>query len=202
MDIADKIGLLPGFGWIAGHSFIETLIICLVITPFGHIIVGYIGESRLIPVTPDKQFLAFMPGDLFLGVMAAMMLSLAHGLPSEQRWYNSISWHVAVLVVALVTATVMTYMEWKGGVYPSRAIFSPSKLYHNGVLYVAYGYVIVTTIVAVLAGSGWSSSFLLALLPGLVWACLVPLDSTIGAKPALKAAHAHVADWHPLWNRQ
>lgn len=30
MDVADKIGLLPGFGWMAGHSFWLTLGLCLI----------------------------------------------------------------------------------------------------------------------------------------------------------------------------
>lgn len=199
MNTADKIGLLPGFGWMAGHDFVLTLVICLLITPVGHLVVGLIGESRLIPLSSDKQFLSFFPGDLFLGAMAAGLLVAAQRLPDKSRWLNATWWHVLVLVLALLIAACMTYVEWKSGVYPSRAIFSPSKIYHNFLLYGGYGYVIIVTLVALIFGAAdrW---WLLVLIPGLVWGVLVVKDNSLSTKEvAEKARHAHVADWAPIW---
>lgn len=199
MDTADRIGLLPSFGWIAGHNFWVTLVICIAITPIGHLVVGMIGESRWVPISPSKQFLSFFPGDLFLAVSVAGMLSLASSIDAGAHWYNATWWHVLVLVGAIVVAILATYGEWKSGVYPTQAIFSPTKLYHNGLLYVGYGYVIVTTLVALLFGGGIEWLLALVLVPAVAWAVLVVLDSTLRPDQAKeKARHAHTENWEFL----
>lgn len=201
MNVADRIGLLPGFGWIAGHNFWVTLVICIIITPIGHLLVGFIGESRVISISPSRQFLSFFPGDLFLAVMVAGLLVRASDLDTSAHWYNATWWHVLVLLCAVVVAVLATYGEWKSGVYSTQAILSPSKLYHNGLLYGGYGYIIVTTLVAVLFGGGADKMLALVLLPGLAWLVLVVLDSTLTPERAKeKAKHAHVSDWEPIWS--
>ena len=201
MSTADKIGLLPGFGWVTDHEFLPTLVICLMITPVGHLVVGLVGESRLVPLSPGMQFLSFFPGDLFLGAMAAGLFVRAQNMPSESRWYNATWWHLLVLIVALLVATGMTYLEWKSGVYPTRAIFSPTKIYHNLLLYGGYGYVITVTLVALAFGSA-KKAWVLVVLPGLVWGVLVVKDNSLSAAEASeKAQHAHVEDWRPIWQR-
>lgn len=207
MDTASKIGLLPGFGWVTGTgNFFLTLMICWLVTPVGMIAVGLICESRMVPLRPSRQFLSFFPGDIFLGVAAAGLLVMARQLPAELRWYNATAWHVIVLVFTALVAVVMTYGEWKSGVYPTRAIFSPTKLYHNILLYVGYGYVIVTTLVAVVAGLSWSSrptfvaGLACCLVPGVIWGVLVVKDNSLStAQSHDKAAHAHVGNWEPFW---
>lgn len=204
MNVADRIGLLPGFGWMADHNFWVALVICIAITPIGHLVVGLIGESRIVPIAPSWQFLSFFPGDLFLGVMAAGLLSLGADVSGGQHWYNATWWHGLVFGSAVIVAVVATYSEWKSGVYPTRAIFSPTKLYHNGLLYIGYGYVIVTTLVAVLFGADISWQLPLVLIPGVIWVILVIKDSTLSAedpeKLEVKARSAHVANWSPIWD--
>lgn len=201
--VAEKIGLLPGFSWTAGHGFWATLAICWCLTPIGHMLVGAIGESRFVPLDSwnGRQFWSFFPGDLFLGWTAALLLVLAQRLPSEPRWYNSTWWHAAVLLGCALVALVLTYGEWKSGAYPTRAILSPTKLYHNGVLYIGFGYVIVSTLVACLFGAPLQS-VLLALVPGIFWVGMLAIDNTPSASDAAeRARHAHVADWRPIWSR-
>lgn len=201
MDTADRIGLLPGFGWMAGHNFWVTLVICIAITPTGHPVVGMVGESRLVPIAPRWQFLSFFPGDLFLAVSVAGMLSLASSIDTGEHWYNATWWHVLVLACAIAIAILATYGEWKSGVYPTQAIFSPTKLYHNGLLYVGYGYVIFTTLFAILAGGGIDWMLALVLVPALIWVGLVIHDSTLRPEQAReKAKYAHVDNWLPIWS--
>lgn len=199
MTTADKIGLLPGFSWIAGHGILLTILLCWLLTPIGHCIVGLVLESRLVPLSPRYQFLSFFPGDLFLGGMAAGLLVLAQHLPSESRWYNATWWHVLVLAVCCVVAGALTWMEYKSGVYPARAMYSPTKLYHNFLLYGGYGYIIVVTLVAVsIAARSWW--LVLVLVPGLVWLALVVMDNSLTPDEAKrKASHAHVENWSPIW---
>lgn len=206
MSTADKIGLLPGFGWLAGHSLLVTVMLCWLLTPAGMMVVGAIGESRIVPLSSDRQFRSFFPGDLFLGLMAAGLLLTAQSLPAQARWYNATWWHVLVLCIAGLVALGMTWLEWKSGVYPTRAIFSPTKLYHNVLLYAGYGYVILTTLVADVAGmrrasfDSWMTLFV-SLAIGGVWLSMVVADNRL-SKDELqkKATSAHVADWTPIWS--
>jgi len=197
---AEKIGLLNGFGWIVGAGFLGTLLRCYALTPVGHLLVGLVLEGRFVPLLPPKQFSSFFPGDLFLGLSVALLITLAGRIPDGTHWYQSTTWHVIVLVVAFIVATLMTYGEWKSEFYPAGAIFSPTKIYHNYVLYVGYGYVAVTTLVAVVFGSNWSWRFAgtlaLCLVPVLIWGSLVKRDDGMSPEKKQEAArHAHVTDW-------
>lgn len=197
MNTAEKIGLLPGFGWMAGFGFVATLLRCWSLTPTGMIVVGIVGESRLIPLSPYHQFTSFFPGDIFLGIAAAGLLVLAQSLPSADRWYSSGWWHGLVLCITLGRAVIMIAMELRKGDDPIRQ-FSPTQLYHSIVLWGGFGYVVIVTLVAVVAGHAWScrlESFLV--LFGLaVWIGCVVYDavSPIGDK----VQSVHVADWHPI----
>lgn len=171
-----------------------------------HNIVGYIGESRWVSWHEDKQFKSFFPGDIFLGLMTAGLLAMALNLTDRESWYNSTGWHVVVLASALGVAGLLTYNEWKEGQYPTRAIFSPTKLYHNFVLYGGYGYVIVTTLVAVSADvlRSWLDVmvFVACLVPGVYWAKFVIDDAKLDPEILrVKSGNAHVADWRPIWSQ-
>lgn len=205
MNTAERIGLPGPFGLLAGHSFLVTLLICWATTPGVMYALAVVLEGRFPSLSLRDQFLSFWPGDLFLGAMAAGLLTLAQRLPDEARWYNSLSWHGLVLCATAVAAIFLTYGEWKSGAYPTRAIFSPTKLYHNGVLYGLYGYVIVVTLVAVIFGSSWSEKlaalFVLVLVPGVIWAALVYKDNTLPPQEKQhKFEQSHTATWKP-WVR-
>jgi hypothetical protein len=205
VSTADKIGLLAGLGWIAGFGFFATLLISWLITPGAMIVIAPIGESRWLPLRREHQFRSFFPGDLYLGLMAAGLLTLADRLPAGERLYNNVWWHAFVFAAACTIAFILTRQEYKGngGVYELGAIFSPTKLYHNGVLYAGYGYVIVTTLMAVVIGSDWTWSFAgwlaLTLLPGVFWLRLVGKDNSLGDEESRrKASTAHDSDWRIL----
>lgn len=200
MGTADTIGLLPGLGWLAGHSFAWTLTLCLFITPVLHVLIGLVFEGRVVPLRPSRQFLSFFPGDVLLGIAVAGMLTQAQKIPGEPRWFNAWWWHVLVLLVALAIAAWMTRAEARDGVYPRRAMLSPTKLYHNFALYGIYGYVAFVTFVAVVCAA-WSWWLLLLVgLPLLLWVGLVVYDNLCSERVRRRrAAYAHVADWRPIW---
>jgi hypothetical protein len=199
VDTALDTGLLPGFRWIVRRRFVWTLLACWLITPVGHCVVGLVLESRWVPLGSDLQFVSFFPGDIFLGLMAAGLLTLAGELRQEARFYNSPWFHAAILIVTMSVAAYLTWGEWQSGFYPDRAIISPTKLYHNIVLYGGYGYVIITALTAVVVQfRGWMLVFVF--LPGIMWAERVVADNSLSPEvAAVKAAHAHVADWEPIW---
>lgn len=207
MNNAEKIGFLPGFGWVAGHSFIETLLLCWLITPGMMYVIGLIGESRLVPWTPKTQFLSFFPGDFFLGTMLTALLMVVKRLPDEQRFYNATWWHILMLAAAITVAVVITVGEYNDpNGYGHRAVLSPTKLYHNILLYGGYGYIIVATLFAVmnwLLGTwSWSTVGLVALclLPGAVWVGLLVFEQRVSDEVKRdRIRYSHVNDWEPIW---
>lgn len=209
MDTADKIGLLPGFGWIAEHNFLVTLIICWSITPGLMFVIAPILESRWLPWTPRTQFLSFLPGDLFMGLMLALLLWFAQRLPGGNHCYNSTWFHLLLIVVTFTVAIVLTKAEYDDpDGYGHRAVLSPTKLYHNIVLYGAYGYVIVATLVAVLiwlistASRNQMGVVGLCLVPGLIWMSLLVLEQRVSEETKQnRLESAHINDWKPIWSR-
>jgi len=203
---AERVGLPEYWVWLTDHGFIATFAYCLIITPGALIIMAPILESRWLPLSPHKQFLSFFPGDMCLGAVAAWLLFLARDLPDEARWYNSTAWHVFVQISALLIAGYLTYGEYIGNLYPKRAVLSPTKLYHNFALYAGYGYMIFTTLIAVLFGSVWTWYFteglVFMVVPGIAWIALVFADNTLPGSLNEKAQYAHVANWHPIWKRR
>lgn len=199
MNTADKIGLLWGFGWIADNSFLWTLFLCLLITPMLHLLVGVILEDRIVPLRPSRQFLSFFPGDIFLGFSATFLLVAAQDLAAQDRWFNQWWVHVILLIVTISAALLATLGELREGIYPRDAVFSPTKLYHNFVLYGGYGYVMLSTFLAVAWGARswmlvWAIVFFLA------WLVLLVVDKSSPRRLICqRAAHAHVADWAPVW---
>lgn len=173
------------------------------ITPIGFILVGVIGEGRLVPLDGARQFKSFFPGDIFLGIATAFMVFAAGFVPASDRWYTSTLFHVAVIAVTFIVAVVMTYMEYADRVYPLAAILSPTKLYHNFVLYTGYGYVASATIIAVIFGVDWSLGVALVIAASLamlgVWVYLVIQDNSLNKHDqSFKAGCAHISDWQFL----
>lgn len=206
MTTADRIGLRGYWAWLTDLPPQLTFLYCIIITPVALMIIAPVLESRWLPLSPHKQFLSFFPGDMLLGEMAAWLLLIARDLPDEARWYNSTIWHALVQISALLIAGYLTYCEYIGGMYPKRAILSPTKIYHNFALYGGYGYLIFTTLIAVLFGSEWTPLFLEELafvfIPGLAWVALLIEDNTLPGSINEKAQYAHVADWRPIWKRR
>lgn len=210
MSGAEKVGLLPGFRWIADHSWLSerwaggnvfvAILICLLIAPVGMWIVQLVFEFTVPSFKPSDNYLSFLYGDPMLAVMTGVLLSLAFKrLPSEPRWYNSASWHIGVLIFMVIVAFVLTWLDYRTGQFTMRELLAPSKLYHNFVLYGPYGYVIVTTLVAYIAGNSWSQfeqrsliGFAAAIGCGVVWLWLVVHDSSLadGTKQSKKQSTA------------
>jgi len=203
MDISERIGLLPHVAWLADRSFVSTMLAFWLVTPIVPMLLACVFESRWLPLRPSRQFLSFFPGDLFLGVMMACLFQAARELPGVRvlpLWF-----HVVLQVVTIVAAVLLWNREKEARIYPPRAMRSPTKLYHDFVLYSFYGYVAVATIAAIIAAfivyGTWPSWWTLAGgLLGLVWAMLVAKDST-AAGSAVKARFAHIEHWKPILRR-
>lgn len=205
---ADKIGLLPGFGWIVDHHWLSgylaryemlvTLLLCLLIAPCGVWVTQLVFEFTVPSLKPEDNYRSFLYGDPMLGFMTTVLLHLCgKRLPPEPRLYNSATWHICWLVLMMVVALLLTWLDYKSGQFSARELFAPGKLYHNLVLYGLYGYLIVVTLIAYIWGNAWSeydiwsiAAFGAAVGWGMWWAILVYQDSSLAA--AVKPS-AHIA---------
>lgn len=181
MSTADRIGLLPGFGWLfADHGFGMTLAICWVVSPLGVWIMQLAVDRQ--PIVWSQNYLSFFPGDLFLGMLAAAALTMARSLPAAPRWYNGLTFHVALLCVTLMGACLLTWLDYHTKKYTKAEIFTGAKLYHDLGLYGLYAYVILSTLTALIASGTWSKStglLSVAIIGFTVWFILVLIDSTL-----------------------
>lgn len=205
MSTADRIGLLPGLGWLfAGRGFWATFGICMLVSPLGLWIVQLCIERRPISLKREDNYLSFFPGDVFLGLAATGFLMLAQQLPDEQRWYNSVVWHIIVMLCCAIGGLMMLLTEYRRGQYTIGEILTPTKLYHDVGLYVGYGSVIVSTGIAVIFGgvffSRWTCA-LLVVIGLLVWGFLFWFDQNALSQTQrnLKSAATHQADWRSNW---
>lgn len=209
---SEKIGLLPGFGWVANQAWLgdswwsqllSMLLTCWLITPVGHIVWAFIAQTTIVPLDSKRQWRSFFPGDLFLGGAIAVLIFAATRVPFvEARWWQSTTFHLTVLGGALFVATVMTVVIDKPAM-PLAALLSPSKLYHNFVLYGGYGYIGVVSLVAAVA-SNWGRASLwlvvLAVIVGSPWVRYVVLDGQLSKEEASrKQEHAHPASYRLFW---
>lgn len=201
-------GLFWPFSYLTNHSWWLTVLLCLAITPGMMFVVGIVGESRLLPIDPWHQYLSFLPGDLFLSWAVANMLVLAQNLPHEKHWYNSVWWHGIVLTVALGVAVMMTRMELLADpsapyAFPARALRSPTKVFHNFLLYGGYGYLSVATFVALVAGKQFNTMLLCAIAPIVLWlACLFGERYSSDQTRQQRIENAHVESWKPIWEKR
>lgn len=198
MNIAEKLGLLPFAAWLAtGHNW-QILANCFLVTPVMPFVLGVILEKRCLPIHPCRQFLSFMPGDISLSIFAAGLLIISDALPSRPTWYNSWQWQAFALASSLIGAMLVRYLiEAKN--YPRAALNSPTKIYHDVVLFGAYTYVIAPTFLVNLITlnifQGWNA---LVLVPGAIWLILAIVDSTVnvfGGDYSTKARLAHIENW-------
>ncbi len=212
MSPSDQIGLLPGFGWIADQEwfgvstlnyFFTCLVVCWLITPVGHVVFAFATQAYVVPLTSDKQFQSFFPGDLFLGAAIAILLTAAREMADPvDRWFQQ-SWvHFVTLGVTLVAATLAWFFVERPGLTFTQWV-SPSKLYHTYVLYGLYGYVGFVTLFAAVSGN-WGTWRLLLVALALVvaspWLYYAAQDGQLPRDVMMyKQEQAHPSSYKLFW---
>lgn len=187
--------------WLSEGSSLVIIAKCLLMTPGMMFIIGLIGESRILPISRKKQFASFWPGDLFLSTFVGGLLIISKAIPANGAWYQSKSWHMVVLVSSLAIGVGFFHFVIEKKAYRPRALNSPTKLYHDIVLYGLYSYVAVASGIAnVVSGVIFINLRWLVLIPGAIWLSLVIRDSTASGINH-KTTTAHIVDWQPLWKK-
>ena len=181
------------------------ILISWLIWPGLMFLVGWIGESRLVPVG-EHQSTAFMPGDLTLGIMTVELLRLHERTRNDTSWwgYDPAFWLFVTMVVAMVVLAFVIEGDQEN--YPPRASLSPTKITHDVV-----GYWLIPTLLFGLGlpqladgirfgiGESWPIWLEFTMALSFYVACVVN-DCLKGATEE-DIAIRHPANWQPLWRR-
>lgn len=201
---SEKLGLSGPYGWFVDQrwfgdgllaQFATYVVLCWLVTPAGHVVWGAISQAYRVPLWRG-QWRSFFPGDLFLGVGVAGFMTYAASMPDQRdRWFQQVWWQVLVFAIATVAAVTLTVLMDKPAMKLT-ALLSPTKLYHNGVLYIGYGSLAGLCIVGGAVGN-WGAPYfwliLVPLVPFVCWAATVVID---GRKP-LREQQRIQATAHP-----
>lgn len=177
-------------------------IMYVVLTPLlSYLVIAPAFESRRLPIRFHDQFLTFVVGDIALAWLATWMT--ASNRQSEYQ-FIPMGWPLLVAIVTVAIAIVMTRGELQDTsrfAYKRRSVLSPTKLYHNFVLYAGYVWLLVMLLTQVIMqGPDWSSLWMA--IPLLIWVATMYIDNAWSSDDVKlsRAMRAHVDNWEPCWS--
>lgn len=166
------------------------------LVPYGMYAVAYILESRI----PGRdvaiwrgQSKAFVPGD------AGLALFIAVANPSDRV---SLRRRVAGLLLGLVSLAALRRLTYKPEDYTVNQWKSPSKLYHDLVVCVFFGYLVVVRALPFYTERPVSDALVQKMIgaAGIVtWVSGVVWDETHDEVPNY---YQHPEVWWPIWDRR
>lgn len=182
-------------------EFWRVLLVAWLVTPVGMVLVGLVFESRLVPLW-RYQSRASMPGGVALGVMFAIGWYLYAQIPAGSFW-GSAKMPIIGLFIGCTTCYLKRSRFNGENNYPPAALRSPTKRYHDYVLYVGYLTAIIAICVpAILFGTTWSGDNLptkiFAMMMFGIWLFGMYLDVT-DVFMRDKTKRMHVTVYQPLW---
>ena len=200
MGIRNLVELLLSFP----YNKMGMLFVLWLIWPGTMFVVGFIGESRIVPIG-ERQSKAFFPGDLSLAVMFLALLSLHTRTYQDAEWWGYDPILVMVIVIAMSGfATIGREIDLRH--YPTRAGYSPTKITHD-----LFGYWLIPSVLLILGlpqlvdlMTGTEESLLswVVFMAALLFYLLcVAMDFKKGTTVADINAR-HTENWHPIWSKQ
>lgn len=145
------------------------------LTPGMMFLIGIVCEKRILPIW-NGQSRAFMPGDLFLGPTLGLAVAQVPLLP-KAGWWQSWLWPYAIVVLSIIAIMFQrlvgdapAYAKVEGA-----TANSPTKWYHDLMLYGVLGISMAVIALPVLVMAPWNTWQKYAMLATFaVWAsCLV-----------------------------
>lgn len=185
---------------LSSSVFWTALIVSLLVTPIGMIFVGIVLESRVVPLWRN-QSKAFIPGDIGLGVMFATGWYLYPQIPAGNFWGSAVMPFTGLCIGCFTCYLMRTEFDGENN-YPLRALKSPTKRYHDFVLYIGYLAAIITICVpAILFGTTWNGNFeakMVGVMSFTVWLVGMVRDAA-DPKMQEKSKKMHVVNYQPIW---
>jgi hypothetical protein len=137
MSISDQLAVLwqPVFGLAWDHGPIVAFFTAFAASWGMMNLLAIVLERRIL--LPSQQYASFYKGDVWgLSVMVAALNAMARFLPrGGTAWYQATWWHALWLIIGFLVGMGYLVMEYKRGAYSLAQIFSPTKIYHNPVLF-------------------------------------------------------------------
>jgi len=198
MSNAAKLGLPEWLNFVIG-SPTRALLIAMIITPGLMFLIGWVGESRTLPIGKN-QFLGFFPGEFFLSAAFSWAVAGIKHLPeTECHWYQSSYWHLTVGLSSFILGLAARNLLDRPN-YTPEAMKSPTKLYHDFFLYIVYGFMMAIVAIPVVATSdiGVGTPQIVTIFFVSHWAHFVFVTDT-ARDPKRLAQHAHVGNAVPIW---
>lgn len=175
------------------------LMIGWLITPGMMFVLGWILESRTLPIIENSR--AFLPGDFFLGlILASSAVILRNSRIRRDSFVLSKRWLIFASVLTAVAVFLVGKLVLDRGNYTIGQILSPTKLWHDIIVYMGYGPIIATMAIPALLPSPGESLLTRCLRIGMIagiiifGSCLV-LDSA----SSLEYRRLHIEWWSPFW---
>ena len=180
MSNADKLGLpshIPFVSWMVEsrlHAFLGSAFLTLAML----YAIALVFEKRLAPIWRNV-FFSFVVGDLFLGMSLANGAFLATTLKAETgRWYQSVFYDFVCLALG-ICVFLGGHFVVDGDNYEKKQLRSPSKLYHDVVLFIGYAWLLFRVeLPALIYGTGSSRKVVMILPLIIFFAILVGVEKT------------------------
>lgn len=185
---------------LASERFWGALVFAWMLTPIGFILVGCVLESRWVPLWHD-QARGFIPGDIALGVVFAVGYYLKIQV-EPTSWWRSPGFALVALMVSVAVFYVMR-CKLDGPKYRPDELTTPTKRYHDYVLYLGYSWLLVyISLPGVLTGTTWGpenfGAKFVALMALVVWVVALIDDEK---NPYVPSPRAHAYSYYPIWRK-
>ena len=200
--------MLDFFKLVSEH-YTLSIIIAWLIWPGLMFLVGWIFESRMVPVFKN-QSMAFLPGDFVFELMyVALALFYVEATEINPNIINAIQNPGWVALSALFAFFIFLPLRRRDrGAYPKRAFYSPTKLCHDicGYYFIPFmliwlEYPAISYIVRdeMIRGQSWWLVGIIAVCWFIYGACVIHDMHDIFL--ASYAPYMHPENWKPLWKK-
>lgn len=175
-----ELSSLPHNGWLPGWDQLisaggwAVLLGSLIITPGVPYLLALLTEHRLL--RPSRDFYALVLGDLALAAAAG----LSAGVIDDARLISPIwlapptGWFIPA--AGLLFGLYQVLAELKTGFYTKAQAWSPSKLYHQFIIYPVHGYLLTATVTTALISPAQLLLKAAILIPLGLWAAALVHD--------------------------
>jgi len=187
------------FDFLYEIPILTVVLVSWAITPGMIYVLGFIGESRILPFWASPRML--LPGDFFLGItLNACICGLRFYTdienPALQSWIKW--WPIFVTVGAFIVMILMRTM-FDGPNYDYRSVISPTKIWHDVMCYFVLGTLLFTTGITFLFFGEWSWFGTTLKLTAIFFVALWIICGFIDKQRDLSPEVIHPSTWQPIW---
>ncbi|MGH7196328.1 MAG: hypothetical protein ACREGJ_01005 [Candidatus Saccharimonadales bacterium] len=200
MSTAEKLGALPGFGWMVNLHPLVGILFIVGLTHGGMWVIMMLEEGFIVRSVIwrwARGYQAWLYGDVALALAFGLALVGVRSLPSStDRLYQNVWVHVGILALwLLVGAWRWSFNDYNA--YTVEQSASPSKLYHD-LLFPLIGYLLSAALVPLLAPTNWWRGHAVQGIATMLCIVFIGLWVWFGIgdqRDSWKAEHAHPKDF-------